>query len=140
MAIAWQFNSNDYEEQSFKPIPIGEHRVRIESVEEGTSNKGNPMLTMVLEVSGYNAKIWHYLVFMADNQKFTNQRLGELFNSFGIQPGNLNTQTWIGKVGAAKVKHETYNGETSAKIAYFINQTIYVSSNCLRPPICWFSI
>jgi hypothetical protein len=28
--------------------------------------------------------------------------------------------SWIGKVGAAKVKHEKYNGEDREKIAYFI--------------------
>jgi hypothetical protein len=59
---------------------------------------------------------------MADNQKLTNQKLGEIFNSFGIPQGNLNTASWVGKVGAAKVKHEPYNGETSAKIAYFISK------------------
>lgn len=121
MAINWNFNANDYEENTgFKPIPIGEHRVRIASAEETVSNGGNPMIKLVLDVSGYNSTIWHYVVFMADNQKLTNQKLGEIFNSFGIQPGNLNTMSWIGKVGAAKVKHDTYNGETNAKIAYFI--------------------
>jgi hypothetical protein len=59
---------------------------------------------------------------MPDNQKLTNQKLGELWNSFGIQQGNFNLNSWVGKVGAAKVKHETYNNEPSAKIAYFINK------------------
>jgi hypothetical protein len=123
MAISWNFNANDYEENTgFKPIPIGEHRVRIASAEETTSSGGNPMIKLVLDVSGYNSTIWHYVVFMADNQKLTNQKLGEIFNSFGIPQGNLNTASWVGKVGAAKVKHEPYNGETSAKIAYFISK------------------
>jgi hypothetical protein len=77
---------------------------------------------MVLEVSGYNGKIFHNLVFMQDRQDITNQKLGELFNSFGIQPGNFNLPTWIGKVGAAKVKHEEYNGEMNPKVAYFIGK------------------
>lgn len=118
--IDWNFDSSQYEENSFKPIPIGEHRVRIASAEEQTSNSGKPMIKLVLDVSGYNSTIWHYVVFMADNQKLTNQKLGEIFNSFGIQPGNLNASSWVGKVGAAKVKHEPYNGEVTAKIAYFI--------------------
>jgi hypothetical protein len=59
---------------------------------------------------------------MPDNQKLTNQKLGELWNSFGIPQGNFNLQEWVGKVGAAKVKHEDYNGEPTAKIAYFINK------------------
>ena len=120
--INWSFNSNDYTEQSFKPIPVGDHRVRIASAEEQTSSSGRQMIKLVLEVSGYSSTIWHYIVFMPDNQKLTNQKLGELWNSFGIQQGNFNLNSWVGKVGAAKVKHETYNNEPSAKIAYFINK------------------
>ena len=120
--INWNFDSNDYEEQSFRPIPIGDHRVRIASAEEQTSNNGRQMIKLVLDVSGYNSTIWHYIVFMPDNQKLTNQKLGELWNSFGIQQGNFNLQSWGGKVGAAKVKHETRDNEPSAKIAYFISK------------------
>lgn len=120
--IDWKFNSNEYEETSFKPIPVGDHRVRIASAEEQTSGKGNQMIKLILDVSGHNSTIWHYLVFMPDNQKLTNQKLGEFFNSFGIQQGNFDLRTWVGKVGAAKVKHEEYNGEMGAKVAYFINR------------------
>ena len=120
--INWNFNSSDYEEQNFKPIPVGDHRVRIASAEEQTSNSGRQMIKLVLNVSGYSATIWHFIVFMPDNQKLTNQKLGELWNSFGIPQGNFNLQQWVGKVGAAKVKHEDYNGESTAKIAYFINK------------------
>ena len=120
--VNWNFNAADYEEQNFKPIPIGDHRVRIASAEEQTSSSGRQMIKLVLDVSGYSATIWHFIVFMPENQKLTNQKLGELWSSFGIQQGNFNLQTWVGKVGAAKVKHEDYNGEPSAKIAYFINK------------------
>ena len=120
--VNWNFNAADYEEQSFKPIPIGDHRVRIASAEEQTSSSGRQMIKLVLDVSGHSATIWHFIVFMPDNQKLTNQKLGELWNSFGIQQGNFNLNSWVGKVGAAKVKHEDYNGEPSAKIAYFINK------------------
>ena len=120
--INWNFDSNDYTEQSFKPIPMGDHRVRIASAEEQTSSSGRQMIKLVLEVSGYSSTIWHYIVFMPDNQKLTNQKLGELWNSFGIPQGNFNLNSWVGKVGAAKVKHETYHNEPSAKIAYFINK------------------
>jgi hypothetical protein len=120
--INWNFDSNDYTEQSFKPIPVGDHRVRIASAEEQTSQAGNPMIKLVLNVSGYNSTIWHFIVLNPEKKEITNQRLGELFNSFGIQQGNFNLQSWVGKVGAAKVKHEDYKGEPSAKIAYFISK------------------
>lgn len=121
--INWNFDSNDYTEQSFKPIPVGDHRVRIaKAVEEISKSSNLPMITLVLEVSGYSSKIWHYLTLNPEKREQTNQRLGELFNSFGIQQGNFNLQSWVGKVGAAKVKHEDYKGEPSAKIAYFINK------------------
>lgn len=123
MSIDWNFSAADYEEQSFKPIPVGDYRVRIASAEEQTSsNSGRQMIKLTLEVSGYSSTIWHYIVFMPENQKLTNQKLGELWNSFGIPQGNFNLNSWVGKVGAAKVKHEDYNGEPSAKIAYFINK------------------
>lgn len=122
MAIQWNFNSNDYEEQTFKPIPVGDHRVRIASAEEQTSKSGNQMIKLVLDVSGHNSTIWHFIVFMPDNAKITNQKLGELWNSFGINQGDFNLRNWVGKVGAAKVKHELYDGEPQPKISYFISK------------------
>ena len=122
MSINWSFDSNDYTENSFKPIPVGDYRVRIASAEEQTSQAGNQMIKLILNVSGYNSTIWHWIVFMPDKKELTNQKLGELWNSFGIQQGNFNLQSWVGKVGAAKVKHEDRNGETNAKIAYFISK------------------
>ena len=121
--INWNFSAEDFEEQSFKPIPVGDHRVRIASAEEQTSNKGRQMIKLVLNVSGYSSTIWHFIVFMTDNQKLTNQKLGEFWNSFGIPQGNFNLQQWVGKVGAAKVKHEDFEGQPQPKIAYFINKS-----------------
>ena len=122
MSISWNFNTNEYEEVSFKPIPVGDHRVRIQSAEEQVSKKGKQMIKIVLEVSGYNSTIWNWIVFDPENSKLTNQKLGELFNSFDIQAGNFNLSSWVGKVGAAKVKHEDYEGQPSPKIAYFIGK------------------
>lgn len=120
--INWQFNTEDYEEQSFKPIPVGDHRVRISSAEEQTSSKGKQMIKLVLDVSGYNSTIWHYIVFMPENTKLTNQKLGELWNSFGIPQGNFDLNSWRGKVGAAKIKHEIYESNPNPKVSYFIGK------------------
>lgn len=120
--IDWKFSTEDYEEQSFRPIPVGDHRVRIASAEEQTSSKGKQMIKLVLDVSGYNSTIWHYIVFMPENTKLTNQKLGELWNSFGIPQGNFDLNAWKGKVGAAKVKHEIYEGNPNPKVSYFISK------------------
>ncbi len=122
MAIQWNFDNSQYKEHTFEIIPVGEHRVRIAAAEEAISVNNNPMIKLTLDVSGYNSTILHNVMFLADKQELTNQKLGELFNSFGIQTGNLNIATWIGKTGAAKVKHEPYNGEDRARVAYFINR------------------
>jgi hypothetical protein len=53
----------------------------------------------------------------------TNQKLGQIFDSFGITPGNMNTASWVGKVGGARIKHELYNGENSAKVNYFLSRS-----------------
>lgn len=121
--VNWNYNASDYEEKSFKPIPIGDHRVRIADAVEKTSRSGNEMVELTLEVSGYSGKLWYYLVFLADNVKMTNKKIGSIFDSFGIQQGNMDIKTWIGKVGAARVAHEEYNGENQPKIKYFISKS-----------------
>ena len=123
MAISWNFNADDYKENDFAPIPVGDHRVRIANVEELKSSKGNDMLKLTLDVSGHSGSLWFYLVFMPDNPQITNSRLGQIFDSFGIAPGDMNIANWVGKVGGARVKHEVYNGENSAKINYFLSRS-----------------
>lgn len=123
MAISWNFNADDYKENDFAPIPVGDHRVRITNVEEKQSQNGNDMLVLTLDVSGHSGSLWFYLVFMPSNPQITNQRLGQIFDSFGIAPGDMNFSSWIGKVGGARVKHEQYNGETSPKVNYFLSRS-----------------
>lgn len=117
--INWGFDPNDINED-FALIPAGDHRVRIANVEEKVSKSGNDMLKITLDVSGQGGKLFYYLVFMPDNTTMTNTNLKRLWDSFGIESGNLNTHTWVGKVGAARVKHEDYNGEAQARLSYFI--------------------
>lgn len=123
MAIAWNFNANDYEESSFAPLPVGDHRVRIANAEETKSKNGNDMVVLTLEVSGHSSSLWYYLVFMPDNPQMTNQKLGQIFDSFGITPGDMNIKNWFGKVGGARVKHEMFNGENTAKVSYFLSRS-----------------
>ena len=67
--------------------------------------------------------MWFYLVLDASNPAQTNQRIGDFFNSFGIASPAMGTgKQWIGAVGAVRVKHEPYNGENRAKVAYCISR------------------
>lgn len=122
MAIAWNFNENDYQANDFACIPAGDYRVRIANAEETKSKNGNDMVKLTLDVSGHSSSLWYYLVFMPDNPSMTNQKLGQLFESFGINPGDMNTANWVGKVGAARVTNEMYNGENTAKVKYFLSK------------------
>jgi hypothetical protein len=120
--MKWTFDANQYDaNKTFELIPVGDHRVRIETVEEQISkNTGYEMFKLTLSASGYGSKLFHYVVFMPDRPEITNQNLGTIFDSFGIQQGNMNIYEWQGKVGAARVKHEQYDGKPQAKIAYFL--------------------
>lgn len=122
MAINWNFNADDYKENDFAPLKPGDYRVRIAEAEETTSSKGNDMIKLTLDVSGHGSKLWFYLVFLPDNPQMVNQRLGQIFSSFGITPGDMNVENWKGKVGAARVVHEMYNGEAQARVKYFLTK------------------
>ena len=119
----WTFNAQDYTETEFSIIPAGDHRVRISDVEEKVSSKGNEMYEITLAVNGHNSKLWFYLVLDQNDPKKTNQRIGDFFNSFGITTSAMGSgKQWVGKTGAVRVKHEEYNGNMSAKVAYVISR------------------
>ena len=120
----WTFDPSQYQEQNFSIIPVGDYRVRIADVVEKTFSSGNQGYEITLDVNGYNSKVWFYLVLDASNPAQTNQRIGDFFNSFGITNPAMGTgKQWIGAVGAVRIKHDEYNGNTSAKVAYCINRS-----------------
>lgn len=123
MALNFTFNPNDYTENDFAVLPAGDYRVRIAEVTEKTFNSGNQGLEIVLSVSGKLSKLWYYLVLDPNDQKRTNQRLGDFFGSFGITNYNLNAyNTWVGKIGAVRVKNEEYQGNQTAKVAFCLSK------------------
>ena len=106
------------EESTFEEIPVGEHRVRIADAEKAISKNGNDMLVLTLDVSGYRARLWHYVVFMSDHPEITNRNLTAIFDSFGIADGDFNLTNWKGKVGACMTKQD----EFGTKVRYFLNR------------------
>ena len=123
MAINWTYDATQYEAKEFSIIPTGDHRVRINEVVEKTFNSGNSGFEITLDVSGHGGKLWFYLVLDANDVKKTNQRIGDFFESFGItDPALAHYRAWIGKVGGVRVKHEEYNGNQSAKVAFCLNK------------------
>ena len=119
----WTYDPSQYEERNFEIIPVGDYRARINDVVEKTFSSGNAGYEITLDINGYSSKMWFYLVLDKNNPAQTNQRIGDFFNSFGITSPAMGTgKQWIGSVGAVRVKHELYNGENRAKIAYCINR------------------
>ena len=119
----WTFNPAEYDENSFSPIPVGDHRVRIADVVEKTFSSGNSGYEITFDVSGYGSKIWYYLVLDPNDTKKTNQRIGSFFDSFGITDFNMaHYQNWRGKIGAVRVVHEEYNGNQQAKVRFCLSK------------------
>ena len=119
-----KYNPDDFRDDDFPLIPEGNYRVRIENAEEATSHAGNNMIKLTLAVSGYNTKIWYYLVLNGNTPEDTlktNRRLNSIFSSFDIVKGNMHLSDWRGCVGGAKIIHEEDNfGKEQAKIQYFL--------------------
>ncbi len=119
----WTFDPSQYSEKSFEIIPAGDYRARIIDVVEKKFSTGNEGYEITLEINGYNSKMWFNLVLDASDPAKTNQRIGDFFDSFGITNYAMGTgKQWIGSVGAVRVKHEEYKGNTSAKVAYCLSR------------------
>ena len=81
------------------------------------------MIKMTLAVSGSNVKIFYYLVFLPEYPEMTNNRLGQIFNSFGIAPNDFNLDHWTGKAGGAQITNEEdSNGEKRNAVKRFLSQ------------------
>lgn len=112
----WKF---ERVESGFEEIPVGQYRIRIESVEKCMSQTGRDMLKLVFDVSGQTSRLFHYIVFLDDRPEITNRNLTQLFDSFDIADGDFNLANWKGKVGGCTVKHDE---EGRAKVQYFLNK------------------
>ena len=119
----WTFNPEQYTEKNFKALDEGDYRVRISDVTYKEARNGHTGIEIKLDVSGKAQKLWHYIWFDESNERLTNQRLGELFNSFDIKAGEQdNIDSWIGKDGGVRVKHVEYDGRMLAKVSFCLNR------------------
>lgn len=119
----WNFDPTQYQERTFELIPAGDHRARIKEVLFKTFNSGNQGYEITLQISGYYSTVRHYLVLNPADPAKTNQAIGAFFDAFGIQERELgNGANWVGKGGAVRIRHEEYNGENRARVAYCISK------------------
>lgn len=118
--MGWSYKRT---ESTFEVLPVGVYRIRIASADKTTASTGKKMLSLKFDVSGSKSKLFHNIVFLPDRPEITNRNLTQFFDSFkDIADGDFNTENWIGKVGAAEVCHDEYNGNTTARIKYFIHK------------------
>lgn len=116
--MGWDYKRT--ESDNFEQIPEGKYRVRIKEVTAEKSKSGNDMLKIVLNVSGYNQLLFHYITFLNDKPEITNRMLTQFFDSFkDIPEGNFKFSTWAGKVGACVVAKDK-NDPTRTRLSYFI--------------------
>ena len=120
----WIYNASEYTARNFELIPEGDYKVIINNIEEKIFSTGNEGFEITLDVAGFNSKLWYYLVLDPNNTTKTNQRIGMFFDSFAIQDYNLsNYNNWIGKDGAVRVRHNTYNGSLTANVAFCLSRS-----------------
>lgn len=120
----WNYNSNEYTVRNFAPIPEGDYRVTISNVTEKLFSSGNEGFEITFEVPNHNSKLWYYLVLDPRDSKKTNQRIGMFFDSFAIHNEDLSHYNdWLGKDGAVRVKHNLYNGEIKASVAFCLSRS-----------------
>ena len=135
--MANEFDWN-YEEtkRDFEPeqIPNGDYRMIIRGAEKAMSKdiiKPKKMIKLKLGVSGYAKSIYHYIVFLPDNREVTNRNLTNFFRSFGIQGGNFNLDSYIGKEGAGRIEIDSNGYE---KVKYFLEGNMKDRLPAFAPP------
>lgn len=106
---------DDYKREERARLSPGNYRVEIVSVEETESKAGNPMLVIGVRPNGSNITIRHYIV----KNEYFNRNMTDLFDSFNIDDGDFTLPTWIGAVGAARLKEDE---KGYLKVQYFISE------------------
>ena len=129
----WNYEEtkSDFESEQ---IPNGDYRMIIRGAEKAMSKDTvNPkkMIKLKLCVSGYAKNIYHYIVFLPNNREITNRNLTNFFRSFGIEGGNFNLDSYLGKEGAGRVEIDSNGYE---KVKYFLEGTMKDRLPAFAPP------
>ena len=129
----WNYEEtkNDFESEQ---IPNGDYRMIIRGAEKAMSKDTvNPkkMIKLKLGVSGYAKNIYHYIVFLPNNREITNRNLTNFFRSFGIEGGNFNLDSYLGKEGAGRLEIDSNGYE---KVKYFLEGTMKDRLPAFAPP------
>ncbi len=129
----WNYEEtkSDFESEQ---IPNGDYRMIIRGAEKAMSKDTvNPkkMIKLKLGVSGYAKNIYHYIVFLPNNREITNRNLTNFFRSFGIEGGNFNLNSYLGKEGAGRVEIDSNGYE---KVKYFLEGNMKDRLPAFAPP------
>lgn len=124
--VYWKYDPKNYESDNNELIPAGDYRVRIEEAVEKVSRSGKEMVRMKLKVNGYNTPLWYYIVFDSSSEsgrKYTDQKLGSIYESFEIARGSLNFSEWEGRIGGARIRNRADDrGEMRSEVHYFLSR------------------
>lgn len=108
-------NWDSYRREERTRLSPGDYRVEVVSVEEKESKAGNPMLVIAVRPNGSNITINHYIV----QNEYFNRNMTDFFDSFNIDDGDFTLPTWVGAVGAARLKEDDRG---YLRVQYFLNQ------------------
>ena len=107
----------------FSILPVGEYEFEVSDLEKTYSSKGNKMAKIVLDImyDGHNYKVFDNIVLMS-NMKW---KIAQFFECLGLKKKGteLKSMPWnqvVEKTGRVRIKHEDYNGKTSAKVDTYI--------------------
>jgi len=115
----------EVEQKEFSVPPIGEYNFIVVSVEKTfAKSSGAPMLKVRLDLQGADGSVFDNLV-ISEKAMF---KVVSFFESVGVKEKGKELELSIGDAackaegleGRCKIKHETYNGETRAKVDRYI--------------------
>ena len=128
---SYEETKSDFESEQ---IPNGDYRMVIRGAEKAMSKDTvtpKKMIKLKLGVSGYAKNIYHYIVFLPNNREITNRNLTNFFRSFGIEGGNFNLDSYLGKEGAGRIEIDSNGYE---KVKYFLEGTMKDRLPAFAPP------